>query len=161
MIKEYIDGEYLITEYANGTIIKSMLNEPLTLEQVKQQKINEIELNCDSILNGGFKSNCLGVEKNFSSTEKNRNLIMGLVSKAMLLINGVDLPDRNLDWKSTDEPICYAWTPQQILLLGSDMSTFLTANIKKKELLQEYVRNLVSVDSVNEVNWDTVIPSMQ
>jgi len=82
---------------------------------------------------------------------------MGLVSKAQLLLNNADLPDKNLDWKAEDEPVCYAWTPQQILILGSDMSTFMTNTIKHKELLQAYVKILTTVEEVNSLTWDIII----
>lgn len=129
------------------------------IEDVKDVKVQDLENKCNEVLNNGFASNCLGATRKFSSTDLNRSLIIGLVSKAQLLLNNVDLPDKNLDWKAEDDPVCYAWTPQQILVLGSDLSTFMTSTIKHKELLQAYVKTLTTVEEVNKVTWDTVIPT--
>ena len=159
LIKEYIEDNMIVQEYDSGTIVKS-INAQIyvpTLDDIKNNKIQELEDKCNKILNGGFTSNCLGTARKFSSTELNRSLIVGLVAKAQLLLNNVDLPDKNLDWKAEDDPVCYAWTPQQILVLGSDMSTFMTNTIKHKELLQAYVKILTTVEEVNSLTWDIII----
>lgn len=46
-----------------------------------------------------------------------------------------------------------------MIALGVDMSTFLTNTIKHKEQLQQYVNTLTTVEEVQKVTWDTVIPT--
>lgn len=130
-----------------------------TLQDYKNVKIRELENNCTKVKDGGFKSNCLGSEKTFDSSPENRNLIIGLAMKASLIASGATLADINIDWKAKDEPVCYTWTPQQMIILGVDMSTFLTNNIKHKEQLQAYVKTLTTIEEVQKVTWDTVIPT--
>lgn len=142
-----------------SAIIFSFTTPEASLEQIKQAKINELENDCTKVKNGGFKSSCLGSEKTFDSSPENRTLIMGLAMKASLIANGATLPDSTLDWKAADEPICYAWIPQQMIILGVDLSTFMTNTIKHKEQLQQYANTLMTVEEVQKVTWDTVIPT--
>lgn len=142
-----------------SAIIFSFTTPEASLEQVKQAKIQELERDCTKIKDGGFKSSCLGTEKTFDSSPENRNLIIGLAMKASLVANGATLADNNIDWKAKDEAVCYAWTPQQMITLGVDMSTFLTNTIKHKEQLQAYVDTLTIIEEVQVVTWDTVIPT--
>lgn len=140
-----------------SAIVFSFTTPEATLEQVKQAKINELESDCTKVKDGGFKSNCLGTEKTFDSTPENRTLIMGLAMKASLIANGTNLPDNTLDWKTVDEPVCYSWTPQQMIILGVDLSTFMTNTIKHKEQLQRHVNTLTTVEDVQKVTWNTQI----
>jgi hypothetical protein len=142
-----------------SAIIFSFTTPEATLEEVKQAKVQELEDDCTKVKNSGFKSSCLGEEKVFDSSPENRNLIIGLAMKASLIANGATLADSNIDWKAKDEPVCYAWTPQQMITLGVDMSTFLTNTIKHKEQLQAYVNTLITIEEVQKVTWDTVIPT--
>lgn len=146
---KYENGQWSIESYENGT----------TLEEVKQAKIQELEDDCTKVKDSGFKSSCLGTEKVFDSSPENRNLIIGLAMKASLVANGATLVDSNIDWKAKDEDVCYSWQPSQMITLGVDMSTFLTNTIKHKEQLQQYVNTLTTVEEVNKVTWDTVIPT--
>ena len=79
--------------------------------------------------------------------------------KASLVANGATLDDSNIDWKEKDEAVCYAWTPQQMITLGVDISAFLTNTIKHKEQLKVYVNTLTTIEEVNKVTWDTVVPT--
>lgn len=142
-----------------SAIVFSFVTPEASLEQVKQAKCDELENDCTKVKDGGFKSSCLGNEKTFDSSPENRTLIMGLAMKASLIANGVTLPDSTLDWKAADEPICYAWTPQQMIILGVDLSTFMTNTIKHKEQLQQYVNTLTTAEEVQKVTWDTQIPT--
>ena len=129
------------------------------LANVQVAKIAELEDNCTSVKDGGFSSSCLGTPKTFDSSPENRNLIVGLAMKASLIASGKTLADSSLNWKAQNEPVCYSWEPAQMIALGVDLSTFLTSTIKHKELLQQYVGTLTTVDTVNAVNWSTVIPT--
>ncbi len=140
-----------------NNIVFSFTAPEATLEEVKQAKIQELENCCTKVKDRGFKSSCLGTEKIFDSSPENRNLIIGLAMKASLVANGATLADSNIDWKSAGEPVCYPWQPQQMIILGVDMSTFLTNTIKHKEQLQQYVSALKTVEEVQKVTWDTVI----
>lgn len=142
-----------------SAIVFSFTTPEASLDQVKQSKINELENDCTKVKDVGFKSSCLGTEKTFDSSPENRTLIMGLAMKASLIASGTTLPDSTLDWKAADEPVCYSWTPQQMITLGVDLSTFMTNTIKHKEQLQQYANTLTSVEEVQKVTWDTVIPT--
>lgn len=150
-------GEIGQTQQSDGSFKYAEIT--LTINSIKNAKIQELEDDCTNVKDGGFKSSCLGTEKTFDSSPENRNLIIGLAMKASLIANGATLTDSNIDWKTKDEPVCYAWTPQQMITLGVDMSTFLTNAIKHKEQLQQYVNTLTAIEEVQKITWDTVIPT--
>jgi hypothetical protein len=142
-----------------SAIVFSFTTPEATLEEVKKAKISELENDCTKTKDGGFKSSCLGTEKIFDSSSENRTLIVGLAMKASLIASGAKLTDSTINWKAKDDPVCYAWTPQQMITLGVDLSTFMTNTIKRKEELQQYVSTLTTVLDVQKVTWDTAIPS--
>lgn len=167
--KEELDQIGKLVDY-NGDISKILYYNPVTntcftedtvisLDDARQLKIQELEDYCTKVKDGGFKSSCLGTEKTFDSSPENRNLIIGLAMKAGLVANGTKLTDNNIDWKAKDEDVCYPWQPSQMITLGVDMSTFLTDTIKHKEQLQAYVNTLTTIEEVQKVTWDTVIPT--
>ncbi|MBV4423255.1 XkdX family protein [Clostridium tyrobutyricum] len=131
----------------------------LPLDAVIQNKVQELEIKCLSIISNGFDSNCLGDTKHFDSTQNDIGFIQGLASKASLIKGGATLQDNTLDWKASDEAVCHPFTADQMIALGVDLSTFMTTNIKKKEQLQAYVKTLTEAEYVQGVTWDTQIPT--
>ncbi|WP_026093948.1 XkdX family protein, partial [Clostridium tyrobutyricum] len=103
----------------------------LPLDAVIQNKVQELETTCMAVIAGGFNSNCLGSSRHFDTDGNNIGFIQGLAAKASLIKSGATLQDTTLDWKASDDPVCYPFTPDQMISLGVDLSTFMTSNIKK------------------------------
>ncbi|NRT72687.1 hypothetical protein [Clostridium beijerinckii] len=138
--------------YPNGKIAES------SIDQVKQNKINEMSAICENKIINEFYSSCLGESKRFDCTLIDQTNIVGLVAKAQMIIANA-ITDNKLEWKATGEPICYPWSPQQAITLGTDLFAHKTEKIKRYELLREYINTLDTCDSVNKITWETEIPS--
>lgn len=154
--------DYVKSNTITSTDYKTITEEDcpeLPLDIIIQNKVQELENTCMAVIAGGFDSNCLGTVRHFDTDGNNIGFIQGLAAKASLIKSGATIQDNTLDWKSSDEPVCHAFTPDQMISLGVDLSTFMTSNIKKKEQLQAYVKTLTNINDVNGVTWDTVIPA--
>ncbi|NRT86543.1 hypothetical protein [Clostridium beijerinckii] len=138
--------------YPNGKIAE------ISLDEVKQNKINEMSAICENKIINEFYSSCLGESKRFDCTLIDQTNIIGLVAKAQMIIANA-ITDNTLEWKATGEPVCYPWTHQQVLTLGTDLFAHKTEKIKRYELLREYIKTLDTCDSVNKITWETEIPS--
>ncbi len=98
------------------------------------------------------------------ATKKDITILQNQINNITIPVTKVnrktgDITLKASDIKADDESVCYDWTPQQILVLGSDMSTFMTNTIKHKEIIQAYIQTLTTVEEVQKVVWDTVIPT--
>lgn len=146
---------------------KTIVNEDcpeIPLATVIANKIAELEADANTIKLQGFDSTCLDdtnhtITKHFDTDGDNIGYIQGLAAKASVIKAGGSFSDNTLDWKSSTDAVCYTWTPDEIIYLGGDLSTFLTGIIKKKELLQQYVGTLTDADTIASVNFDTIIPT--
>lgn len=139
-------------KYSNG---KSIM---FSIEDTKIQKINEMNLICQDKIINEFYSTCLGEKKRFDCTLVDQSNIMGLVAKAQMISANLTT-DTTLDWKASGEPSYYPWTTTQITTLVTDLFTHKTENIKRFEQLRIYINSLTTVNEVNKVMWDIVIPS--
>lgn len=154
-----MEGKYNY-KLVNGEVVELTDEEKVNLDEIKKNKINEISSTCENKIINEFYSSCLGEKKRFDCTRDDQTYIMGLASKAQLILNNV-ATDNVLDWKASGEPICYTWQPQQALILGMDLFNHLTENKKRYEQLREYIlTKLTTKDDINAVTWDTLIPTV-
>ena len=140
-------------EYPNGKPIV------VSLEDTQALKIDELSSICEDKIINEFYSSCLGESKLFDCSLTDQSNIMGLVAKAQMILAGIST-DTTLDWKASGEPLCYPWTPSQALTLGMDLFTHKTDNIKKYENLRAYIKTLTNVEEINNVTWETIIPTV-
>lgn len=140
-----------IAKYPNG---KPIL---VSLEDTKGLKINEISSVCENKIVNEFYSSCLGERKLFDCSLIDQTNVIGLVAKAQMILAGI-ATDTTLDWKASGEPLCYSWTPAQVMTLGMDLFAHKTEKIKRYENLRAYIITLTTIEEINSVTWDTIIP---
>jgi hypothetical protein len=128
------------------------------LENIKQSKILEISYICEDKIVNEFYSSCLGEKKKIDCTRDDQSYIMGLVAKSQMIASGI-ATDKTLDWKASGEPICYPWTPQQVIALGMDLFNHLTEKKKRYEGLRMYIDQLTDIETIKAITWDTEIPT--
>ena len=121
------------------------------LEQVKQNKIKELDKLCQEKIYGGFYSNADGTNKLYDFELENQINMMGLQAKAM---NG-----ENISYYSKGEA-CHDYTPTQFLQLVSNGATFKFNTIEKYKQLKNYVNSLTTSDEVNKTTFDSLIPTV-
>jgi hypothetical protein len=129
--------------------------EPLDINIIKQNKIQEMNSLCGYKIINEFYSTCLGENKRFDCELIDQSNIMGLVAKAQIIVANPLLEDKSLDWKASGELICYPFTTEQVVQLGIDLYNHKASTIKRFELLRIYINSLVTIDEVNAVTWDT------
>lgn len=131
----------------------------VSLEDTKTQKVAEMNSVCEDKIVNEFYSSCLGESKRFDCSITDQSNIMGLVAKAQMILASLTT-DTTLDWKASGEPLCYPWTTTQVMTLGMDLFAHKTENIKRYEQLRAYIITLATVEEVNNVTWDIVIPTV-
>lgn len=152
--------QYVVNDKISQDEYKTIVCEDcpeLPLETVKLHKIAELSSTCEEKIITTFKSSCLGTEKAFDCTRDDQNNIAGLVSKATLILANPNIQDKDLSWKATGEPICYQWTPAQVLQLGVDLYNHKTSIIKRFEHLRIYVNEAKTVAEALAITWETTI----
>ena len=113
-----------------------------TKEELQLQlelRIEQIKKECESKILGGFESDCFGETKVFSSSMNNQATIQGLVLTAIMNMSG--FTDEVLEHKAIDEIDCYPWKNEQIIQLGVDLKSHITACKKEAE---EKINNLIT-----------------
>jgi hypothetical protein len=131
--------------------------EPIDINIIKQNKIQEMNSLCGYKIINEFYSTCLGENKRFDCELIDQSNIMGLVAKAQIILSNPLLEDKSLDWKASGELICYPFTIEQVVQLGMDLYNHKASLIKKFELLRVYINSLATIDEVNVVTWNTEI----
>lgn len=131
----------------------------LSLEDTIDNKINSLSIECQNRIYAGFDSDCWDStnKRHYDYEDKDQTFINGLISKAGLMLQNVPT-DGKLEWKSSGEAVCYQWDPQKILKLGLDAYNHVSDNRIQYEKLRQYVKTLTTVDAVNAVTFDTVVP---
>jgi len=109
------------------------------LKGILDSQIEIIKEECESKILGGFESDCLGETKVYSSSMNNQATIQGLVLTAIMNMSG--FVDEVLEHKAIDEIDCYPWKNEQIIQLGVDLKSHITACKKEAE---EKINKLIS-----------------
>jgi hypothetical protein len=129
------------------------------LSDIQTSKIAQMSDFCEQEIVYAFHSSCLGEDHLFDCSRDDQTYMLGLVAKATLLANNIPMVDITLDWKFQGQPICYPFSVEQVLMLGGDLYTHLTACKKQYERLRMYINSLTNIQDVNAVTWNTIIPN--
>jgi hypothetical protein len=135
------------------------------IKQVQEAQISLLEQDKEIRIAKGFDSDCQGTMKHYDCTDKDINMINGLVNKAnSILVNemlpeGSKLPiDNILEWKASNEPVCYPWKPLEIIKLGTDFYKHVSKYRILFETVSQYVRTLTGADLIKSITLDSPIP---
>lgn len=131
----------------------------MTLENIRAMKIQEIQQKCIELSTGTFKSKAYDeeTEEEYSCSEKDQMRINGEFSIALAVKAGFST--RPVSWyKNKDTIECTEWKADNMIKLGEDLHKFETEVSKKAEALVKYIMTLSSIEDIQKVTWDTVIP---
>ncbi|WPC40611.1 hypothetical protein [Clostridium sp. JS66] len=140
--------------------IQASLISPVTLENIRATKIQEIQKKCIELSTGTFKSKAYDgeTEEEYSCSEKDQMRINGEFSIALAVKAGFST--RPVSWyKNKDAVECIEWNADNMIKLGEDLHKFETDLTDRVEALAAYVMSLTTVEEVQKVAWDTVIPT--
>jgi hypothetical protein len=153
-MKQYEENGYLITEYENGTIIKSIIsnniiNSSENLEQIKKSKQQEILNKCNDTISYSFVSSIKDGEQPYYLTEDVLQEINVLLPQAK---EGKSVP-----FKNANQRICSIWTAQEFLQFYKEASEFGTKTKFYKDGLMEMIDLATTVEEVNTIVWGTIL----
>lgn len=141
-----LDGDNNVTNViVNKTF--SEFNQP-TLDQVKPNKIAELDQKCNQTILAGFTSSALGVAHQYGfSTDDQANL-----TGRLTLINANPSYPEPFDWKTLDTgPLPH--TKAQFIQVCTDGDSFKGGQIAKYWQLKAQVEAATTTDEVDAIIW--------
>lgn len=131
-----------------------------TLDNIKQQKFTEIDLACKNAITGGFNSTAYqNTNKIYDSTlEDQANITGNALSSVSKVANVPGCENDKFYYHARGEEFV-EWQPEECLQLARDFKTFKEQQLIKNKQLQAYIQTFTTVEEVQSVTWDTVIPT--
>lgn len=149
-------------DIATNKLVFSFTTPQASLEQVKQAKYTELSQACQNAITGGFTSTSYqNVNKTYNSTLEDQANITGNALSAVSKVAGVQECQQDKFYYHARGEDFVEWTANECLQLARDFKTFKEQQLIKNKQLQVYVNALTSVEEVQKVTWDTVIPTQK
>lgn len=146
-----------ITQVDYLTIIGESCPE-LSLDVVKQLKIKELDKECNKRIYFEFYSSADGISKLYDFDTDHQTRILAKKFEIMFIKGqGQIAPSISYYAKGGD---CHDYTPEQFLQLAMDGENWLTLNTTKYKEFKKYIPILTTVDEINSVTFDTIIPTV-
>lgn len=140
----------------DGKVIKTgkeIYDDLYGIDTIKQNKINELNKNCEDRIIYEFYSDADGTKKLYDFDEKHQLRIESLKND---IKNGTYT---SVTYYSKGED-CHEYTSTQFLKLAQDGTNCVFNNTAKYKQLKKYVNSLTSSEEINKVTFDTVIPTV-
>lgn len=150
------NGKITIDDY------KTIIGEdcPLELQYIKQIQKATISQSCQSTITGGFNSTAYqGIDKVYDSTLEDQANITGNALSAVSKVSGVPGCENDKFYYHARGEEFVEWQPEECLQLARDFKIFKEQQLVKNKQLQAYVDTLTTVEEVQNITWDTVIPT--
>lgn len=143
-----------------GAIIFTFTTPEESLEEVKKSKCEELKQDYEKASYETFTSNAFDgtTVETYSCSATDQVRINGEVTAAMAVLQGYST--EKISWKNINQAACVEWQPKSMVNLGIALHKFVTENTDKLESLISYVNKLSTIEDVQKVTWDTVIPSV-
>jgi len=140
------DGFYFY-QYVNDNVIHNA-NPVISIDKVKENKINELNFLCNQTILGGFSSNCLdNVEHRYKFDEeyqRNFGLAIGAISIS---------PDiENIPWPTVDSGI-QDHTKSQFIQLYLDGKAFMESNLYRYFGMKAQVLECTEISQIEAFVW--------
>ena len=137
-------NHYLIID---GNIVPKENIIDLQLNEIKSNKINEIELACSNSIKY-FTSSALGTQYTYLSD----NEAMILFSGEYTFIKSDDYDGNLIPWYTVEEDYI-EHTKEQFIQVYLDGRNNLQFNKLKKKDILERIKNATTIDEINNINW--------
>jgi hypothetical protein len=127
---------------------------------LKQQKKNEIDLACKGAITGGFNSTAHeNTDKVYDSTLEDQANITGNALSAVSKVSGVPGCENDKFYYHARGEEFVEWQATECLQLARDFKIFKEQQLVRNKQLQVYVDTLNTIEEVQSVTWDTVVPT--
>jgi hypothetical protein len=136
-------------KYDNGIIREATEEEKFNLDEYKENKINELNINCHNKIIKGFLSNADGTEKLYDFEEENQANITGKLT----LINTmkeVGTPLTTIQYYAKGCQ-CTDYTIEQFIKLCLDADNHKTSLIQKYKIAKESIMNSNTKKEIDDI----------
>ena len=125
--------------------------ENITLEFVKESKLNEMSRVCNEIITNGFDVALSdGETHHFSLTVQDQ---LNLITLLAMVQNG----ETHIPYHADGE-LCRYFTPQDILTVTNMATTFKTYHVTYYNSLKAYIESLETIEEISAVTYGMNIP---
>lgn len=121
-----------------------------SLEQAKQDRINEINLACEETILSGFISSALGEPHGYDSQIEDQ---LNLIGAALAAAAGQSVEFRCYHGAVTGQKEWHLHTPQQMQQVYMDGLVYKVTQLKKATTLKNQVNAATTVEEVNGITW--------
>jgi hypothetical protein len=146
-----LDGEGFMPNYDFLTI------EPvvLSLDEIKANKINEIDLACKLAIISGFHSTAYqGIDKVYTSDIEAQSDILGNAVSSVSKIAGIPGCENDVFYyHAIGETEFYEWEPDLCLQLARDFKAFKETQLFKCKQLEQSVSEAIDIETINNLAW--------
>lgn len=138
----------------------------ILLENARKTQIELISNSCQSICYSGFESSALGDIHNYPSSTIDQSNLSSAVLSAMVKkqqvkdLLSVILPTMYSKWTTpfwcADGNGDWAYVPHtanEIIQVSKDYQAFILANVDKKHLLEDQIKNSNSIEEIMAISW--------
>lgn len=115
------------------------------IESLKDEKINEINANCENTILAGFTSSSTGYSYDFTNYDQ-----MNITQQMLLLVS--DPTIASIQWKTQDAGIV-SLTRDQFLQIANEANDHKRVNIGKYWTLKSQVQSATMEDEINAIVW--------
>lgn len=128
-------------------------NKPeLTLEEIKNYKISELNTACNQEILSGYKSSVKDIEQHYDFDYDTQTNMLAIQNK-IILNKILALPAPEIKWYYSGETVCKTWTTDEFLKLCDDADIFKTNRIDTYKALKAQVLNSTTKDEVSSIVW--------
>lgn len=143
-----------------NAIVFSFTTPEASLQQVKQAKYTELSQACQNAIIGGFTSTAYqNTVKTYDSTLEDQANITGNALSAVSKISGVAACANDKFYYRAHGEDFTEWTAEECLQLARDFKSFKEQQLIKNKELQAYVATLTTVEDVQRITWNSVVPT--
>jgi len=125
----------------------------LPLDRVKENKINEIKLECQNKIYSGFYSTVKYDEPKLYTLKDYEQ------SNLQALLIGIMGGATSVPWRHSELVVCDIWTSQEFMELYNQASAFTINQRYKSDVVELYIlQEELTVEDVNNCNLDMKLP---
>lgn len=156
--KQQIIDNMIIAKFSIQNTVEQQ--KPQTLEEYKEAKIKELSQSCQTTIIGGFSSTAYqSIDKIYDSTLEDQANITGNALSAVSKVANVPGCENDKFYYHARGEEFVEWQATECLQLARDFKLFKEQQLIKNKQLQAYINTLTTVEEVQSVTWDTVIPT--
>lgn len=137
----YEEGKFIVKDYR-------------TVEDIRKQKLNDINSSCDKAIVSGFTSEALGSKHFYYSTLEEQSTLNSLINLGVdnqFKAQKITLVDQ-VETKEARK--AYPHTIQQLRSVLADGFTHIATQVAKKDALEIQINNATTVEELEVISWE-------